>query len=305
MSPGESAARPSSALEIGLGIDQRLGLSVAQLRDLTPRCRDRGYDSMWTNASTDYDPVALCVAWHAASGLRTGISVVPIQRNPPAVLALAARTAHELTAGTFRLGIGAGSVTEKPIGAVRAYVAEVREVAKDVPIFVGALGPQMLRLAGEISQGAALNWCTPEQVAWSREKAGAAAKMLDYIRVCVDDDVKAARRALAEQILAYALLVRPSGASGYRTHFARMGFDEEVAFLERLQREGRKGVELADAVPDRMLTAFGYAGRGDGARDWFRAAARGLDIAVVRLLTPRPGDLRPIHAAIEAFAPRN
>lgn len=290
-------------MQIGVGIDQRLGLPVAQLRDLAPLARDLGYESLWTNASLDYDPVALCVAWHAASGLATGISVVPIARNPAAVLALEARTAHELTGGTFTLGIGAGSITEKPIAAVREYLGDVRKVATNVPIIVGALGPQMLRLAGRHAQGAALNWCTPEQVAWSREQAGPRAKMIDYIRVCVDDDLAAARRAVAEQILSYALLVRPSGASGYRTHFERMGFSEEIAFLTQRRASGATEAELARDLPERMLTTFGYAGRGDGAREWFLRMAEGLDVAIVRILTPRPGDPRPVHAAMKAFAP--
>lgn len=289
-------------MEIGVGIDQRLGLSVAQLRDLAPRARDLGYESVWTNASLEYDPVALCVAWHAASGLKTGISVVPIARNPAPVLALEARTAHELTGGTFTLGIGAGSITEKPIAAVRTYLGEVRTVAANVPLVVGALGPQMLRLAGRHAQGAALNWCTPAQVAWSREQAAPGTKMVDYIRVCVDDDVAAARRAVAEQILAYALLVRPSGASGYRAHFERMGFSEEVAYLAKRRAEGATDAQLARDLPDRMLTTFGYAGRGDGARDWFLRMAEGLDVAIVRILTPRAGDPRPVEAAMRAFA---
>jgi 5,10-methylenetetrahydromethanopterin reductase len=290
-------------VEIGLGIDQRLGLSVAQLRDLAVEAKALGYQSLWTNSSLDYDPIDLCVAWHATSGLRTGISVVPIVRAPAAVLGLAARTAHELTGGTFTLGVGAGGVIEKPIAAVRAYVREVRGVAKDVPIFVGALGPQMLRLAGREAQGAALNWCTPEQVEWSRSQSGPSTKMLDYIRVCVDDDIPAARAALAQQILQYALLVRPSGASGYRKHFARMGFDEDVARLEALKAHGKDEAELVEAMPQRMLSTFGYSGRGEGAREWFMNMAKGLDVAVVRLLTPRPGDPRPVRAAMKAFAP--
>jgi alkanesulfonate monooxygenase SsuD/methylene tetrahydromethanopterin reductase-like flavin-dependent oxidoreductase (luciferase family) len=292
-------------MEIGLGIDQRLGLSAAQLRDLGKEARSLGYQSLWTNSSTDYDPIDLCVAWHATSGLRTGISVVPIVRAPAAVVGLSARTAQELTGGTFTLGIGAGGVIEKPIAAVRAYVREVRAVAKDVPIIVGALGPQMLRLAGREANGAALNWCTPEQVAWSRQQAGPSAKMIDYIRVSVDDDVPAARRALAQQILQYALLVRPSGASGYRKHFARMGFDADVAQLEALRAQGKSDDDLIRAMPERMLTTFGYAGRGEGAREWFAKMSRGLDVAVVRLLTPRPGDSRPVQAAIRAFAPQH
>jgi len=290
-------------MEIGLGIDQRLGLSVAQLRDLAKEAEELGYLSLWTNSSLDYDPIDLCVAWHATSGLRTGISVVPIVRAPAAVVGLSARTAHELTGGTFTLGIGAGGVIEKPIAAVRAYVREVRGVAKDVPIIVGALGPQMLRLAGREANGAALNWCTPDQVEWSRQQAGPKAKMIDYIRVCVDDDVEAARRALAQQILQYALLVRPSGASGYRKHFARMGFDADVSRLEALKAQGKSDDELIAAMPERMLTTFGHAGRGEGAREWFAKMSRGLDVAVVRLLTPRPGDIRPVQSAMRAFAP--
>ena len=290
-------------MEIGLGIDQRLGLTAAQLRDLAAHAKDLGYQSMWTNASLDYDPVVMCAAWYASSGVRTGISVVPITRNPAVILALAARTAHQLTGGTFTLGVGAGSVTEKPIAAVRAYVRDIMKVAPDVPLLIGALGPQMLKLAGKEADGAALNWCTPEQVDWSRAQTGSKSRMLDYIRVCVDEDVSAARRAVAEQILSYALLLRPSGASGYRRHFARMGFDEEVSYLERLKTEGKNDDELVRAMPERLLATFGYAGRGDGAREWFKKMSRGLDVAVVRLLTPRPGDMRPIKAALSAFAP--
>ena len=290
-------------MEIGLGVDQRLGLSVAQLRDLAGEARSLGYQSLWTNSSLDYDPIALCIAWHAEAGLRTGISVIPIGRGPAEVVGLAARTAHELTSGTFTLGIGAGSVTERPIAAVRGYVAGIRKVAREVPLIVGALGPQMLRLAATHAHGAALNWCTPAQVEWSRSEAKT--KMVDYIRVCVDEDLAAARRALAQQILAYALLVRPSGAGGYRKHFERMGFGDDVAKLEALKAAGRSEDDLIRAMPERMLTTFGYAGRGDGAREWFRDMARGLDVAVVRLLTPRPGDMRPVAAAMEAFAPSN
>ena len=129
--------------------------------------------------------------------------------------------------------------------------------------------------------------------------------MVDYLRVCVDDDVPAARRALAQQIVAYAMLTRPSGASGYRKHFARMGFDEEVANLEALKAEGKSEEELIRAMPERLLATFGYAGTGDGAREWFAKMSRGLDVAIVRLLTPRPGDIAPIHAAMRAFAPAN
>ena len=287
-------------MEVGLGVDSRLGLSASQLRDLAPEASALGYQSLWTNANVDYDPIAMCVAWHERSGLATGVSVAPIARNPAPVLALAARTAHEITGGKFVLGVGSGSVTERPIHAVRAYVDELRRTAKDVPIYIGALGPQMLALAGRHADGAALNWCTPGQIAWSRERVGPRAKLVEYIRLCVDDDVAAARLALAKQILSYALMVRPSGARGYRAHFERMGFGRQLDELERGQAAGASEDDLARAVPDEVLSAIGYAGPASGAAAAFRSLSQGLDVAIVRVLVSRSGNVDGVRAVMRA-----
>jgi alkanesulfonate monooxygenase SsuD/methylene tetrahydromethanopterin reductase-like flavin-dependent oxidoreductase (luciferase family) len=291
-------------VEIGLGLDSRLGLSAAQLRDLAPEASALGYQSVWTNAGVDYDPIVMCVAWHARSGLPTGVSVVPIARNPAPVLALAARSAHELTGGRFVLGVGSGSVTERPIAAVRSYIDELRQTAKDVPIYVGALGPQMLALAGRHAEGAALNWCTPAQVAWSRERVGPRAKLIEYIRMCVDDDVTAARLALARQILAYALQPRPSGARGYRAHFERMGFRPQLDRLDARRAAGSSDDDLARVVPDEMLSAFGYAGPAAGAAAAFAKLSAGLDVAIVRVLVARHGDVEGVRATMRAALSR-
>ena len=301
-----SAQADNTRVEIGLGLDSRLGLSTAQLRELAPLAKELGYQSLWTNAGTDYDPIGMCVAWNQITGLPTGVSVVPIARNPPDVLALAARTAHELSDGRFVLGIGSGSVTDKPIRAVREYVEAVRKTAPQVQIAIGALGPQMLRLASTHGQAAALNWCTPEQVAWSRaqvERTGPTTRLVEYIRVSVDDDAVAARLALAKQILAYALLVRPSGARGYRAHFERMGFGADLAELEARKSNGASEDELARTMPERMVSAFGYYGAGGNGTSVFARLAFGLDVAIVRVLNPRPGDPTPVRRALQAFAP--
>ena len=82
------------------------------------------------------------------------------------------------------------------------------------------------------------------RIAVSREQvdAGAARAGRDpgtvpvtmYIRVCIDDDVAAARHALGTQVLGYAM-GRPGTpqAAGYRGLFAQMGFDAELNELER------------------------------------------------------------------------
>ena len=171
------------------------------------------------------------------------------------------------------------------------------------PVFLGALGPKMLGLAGELADGAALNWCTPEHIAWSRERVGdgsrsvgrdpADVRLAAYIRVCVDDDVDAARRAFARAMLGYAL--GPPRASergralGYRAHFERMGYAEALAEMDRMVDGGASPDQLADAFPPELLSSVGYYGDAAGAANAFRRLAEGLDIAIVRVVAARPG----------------
>jgi alkanesulfonate monooxygenase SsuD/methylene tetrahydromethanopterin reductase-like flavin-dependent oxidoreductase (luciferase family) len=181
------------------------------------------------------------------------------------------------------------------------------------PVYLAALGPQMLRLAGEIADGALLNWATPERIAVSRERidAGAAragrdpgaVPMTMYIRVCVDDDVAAAREAFGAQVLSYAMgrPGTPQGA-GYRGLFAQMGFDPELSELEHRRDRGAAMPELVAAASDEMLQAVGYYGPAAPAPAAFARLSAGLDEAIVRIVTVRPG-LEPVGAAMAALTP--
>ena len=267
-------------------------------------------------------------------GLATGISVLPVAGWTAPVLAATAGTVGELSGGRFVLGIGAGSsfyetsrtslglAAHPPIALMRDYLVTVRALLAGeqvdyegaavrlrgvklgfkpprVPVYLGALGPQMLRLAGAHADGAALNWCTPEQIAWSRaeieagaRKAGrdpAEVKVVEYIRICVDDDEDRARRALARATLPYAL-AQPGNPKnvGYRAHFARMGFDEALNELEAMQARGAAADDLADKFPPELLQRVGYYGPAAGAAAAFRRLAEGLDLAIVRIVPARP-----------------
>jgi alkanesulfonate monooxygenase SsuD/methylene tetrahydromethanopterin reductase-like flavin-dependent oxidoreductase (luciferase family) len=181
------------------------------------------------------------------------------------------------------------------------------------PVYLAALGPQMLRLAGEVADGALLNWATPERIAVSRERidAGAARAGRDpgsvpitmYIRVCVDDDVAAAREAFGAQVLGYAMgrADTPQGA-GYRGLFAQMGFDAELSELEERRDRGAAMPELVAAAPDEMLQAVGYYGPPGPPPAVFARLSAGLDEAIVRIITARPG-LEPVSAAMAALTP--
>jgi alkanesulfonate monooxygenase SsuD/methylene tetrahydromethanopterin reductase-like flavin-dependent oxidoreductase (luciferase family) len=281
----------------------------------------------------------------------TGISVVPVPNWSVPALASVAATAGALTHNRFTLGIGTGSITSPhyremfgladvpPIALMRDWLIALRGLVAGervelagravtlkgvqldwplgerprVPVHLAALGPQMLRLAGSHADGAALNWCSPEQIAWSRErvaegarKAGRdpnAVEIVEYVRVCVDDDEDAARRAYTRAIMGYAM-ARPGASKeqGYRAHFGRLGFDAALTELEERRDRGASEDELIDAFPRELLLSVGYFGKAAGAASAFRRLAEGLDTALVRVVPARPGK-EAVMQVIEACRP--
>jgi alkanesulfonate monooxygenase SsuD/methylene tetrahydromethanopterin reductase-like flavin-dependent oxidoreductase (luciferase family) len=337
---------------IGAGLDARLGLPFDQLREAAKEAARLGFESLWTPAGTVPDSFHVCAAWSQDTSLRTGISVVPaVSRWTPPGLALQAATLAQISGGQFVLGLGTGGygprfwssvgLPDRPIAVMREYVTQVRTLlageqvtagpivtgapgwprhvslgVKDLPsapVYLAALGPQMLRLAGEIADGALLNWATPERIALSRsridegaaraEREPGSVPMTMYIRVCIDDDVAAARQAFGTQVLGYAMGhagVPPT--AGYRGLFGQMGFDEVLTELEQRRDRGESLPELVAAVPDEMLTAVGYYGPPGPAPAAFARLAVGLDEAIVRIITARPG-LEPVVDAMTALEP--
>jgi alkanesulfonate monooxygenase SsuD/methylene tetrahydromethanopterin reductase-like flavin-dependent oxidoreductase (luciferase family) len=334
---------------VGVGLDGRLRLPFPELREAGSVAASLGFARAWTPAGGVPDAFHVCGHWSAATGgsLRTGISVVPAPTWTVPTLAAQAATLGQIAPGGFSLGIGTGGygpgawaargLPDKPIAIMREHLVALRgllrgeEVSLDglavrlrrarlagvggepVPVLLAALGPQMLRLAGEAADGALLNWAAPEAVAGARDlvaegaaRAGrdpAEVPLVMYVRVCVDDDLAAARRALGAQVLGYAL-GRPGvpNTVGYRGHFGRMGFDEVLTELEARREGGAALAELVDAAPDELLASVGYWGPAAGAPEAFARLADGLDEAVVRVVTARPG-LAPVVEAMEALTP--
>jgi alkanesulfonate monooxygenase SsuD/methylene tetrahydromethanopterin reductase-like flavin-dependent oxidoreductase (luciferase family) len=285
-------------------------------------------------------------------GVETGIGVSPVMYRTPLSFAMAGGTVSEITGGRFIMGIGTGAAYRpqarrmlgvgrmSALALMRDYLTVIRELLAGervnhegetvtlrgmrlgiappprTPVYLGALGPRMLELSGELADGASLNWCTPEQIAWSRERidAGAALagrqpseiKMAEYIRICVDDDVDAARIALAKATMGYALGAEvPTERErqlGYRAHFERMGYTEALAELDQMRSKGASRDEVAAAFPVEILLAVGYFGPANGAAAAFKRLAQGLDTAIVRVVASGPG-LEPVRAVMESCAP--
>ena len=338
---------------IGVGLDGRLGLPFTDLRAAAREALDFGFESLWTPAGGIPDSFHVCAAWSQDTGLRTGISVVPAARMwTPLGLAAQTATLAQLSGGRFVLGIGTGGygpdfwasvgLSNKPIAVMRDYVTQVRALlagetvtagppsdnpapgwpqpaslgVRDLPaapVYLAALGPQMLRLAGETADGVLLNWATPERIAASRARvdegsaragrAPGSVPLTMYIRVCIDDDLAAARQAFGAQVLGYAM-GRPGipQDAGYRGLFAQMGYDAELRDLEKRRDNGTPWPELVAAAPDEMLRAVGYYGPAAGAPAVFARLSAGLDETIVRIITARPG-LAPVRDAMAALTP--
>ena len=285
-------------------------------------------------------------------GLGTGIAVSPVMYRSPVAFAMSGGTLSQLTGGKFYMGIGSGGAYRprsrqsmglprlSALAMMRDYlitvkglvngeeadyqgdVVTLRGIKLDIdppprtPVYLGALGPEMLRLSGELADGACLNWCNPDQIAWSRERVAEGAarvgrdpnevKMVEYIRICVDDDVDTARLAYAKATMGYALgatvpSTRERGL-GYRAHFERMGFTEELAGLDEMRMNNATRDEVAEAFSPDLLSTVGYYGKADGAAEAFGKLSQGLDTAIVRVVAARPG-VDSILAVMRACAP--
>jgi alkanesulfonate monooxygenase SsuD/methylene tetrahydromethanopterin reductase-like flavin-dependent oxidoreductase (luciferase family) len=183
----------------------------------------------------------------------------------------------------------------------------------EVPLYLSALGPQMLRLSGELADGVCLNWTTPDQRLWARERiaegaaragrAPSAVTLMEYIRVCIDEDEAKAKLAFARAFMGYALS-RPGASkdSGYRGHFTRMGFDAVLTGIEALRDRGASADEVALAFPEDFLRQMGYYGKAAGAAEALKDLSRELDVAVVRIVGSEPGLERAL-ATVGACAP--
>jgi F420-dependent oxidoreductase-like protein len=251
-----------------------------------------GVRQVWLAQRFDFDSIALAgLVGAAVPGLGVGTSVVPINPRQPLTLVSAAQTAQAATHGNFSLGLGLGAPAiesqafgvswDKPIRRLREYLTVLRSVLYDgkaefhgqevtaspewpvdvpggapLPVYVAAMGPQALKVTGELADGTLPYLAGPRTIGDfivpTITKAAADAgrpqpRVIAIVPVVIDDDADAARALAAEELAFYATV--PS-------------------YQAVIEREGVGGVaELAvvgtaDAV-SRQLIAYRDAGATD------------------------------------------
>lgn len=258
------------------------------------RAEALGFHTAWVGQTFDHDALTLlALAARATRRIELGTWVVPIQPRHPSVLAQQALTVQAASGGRLLLGVGVShaAVVEKRLGLpydrpalrMREYMCALapllagREVhfvgetlrvsvqvgvdASPPPVFLAALGPHMLRLAGELADGVAIWLGGPrylERYALPRIRAAAEAAGREMPRVACGLPVAVTADEAVARASAEAFLARSSRLPAYRRVLEREGAASpgEVAVVgdasavgEALERLAGLGVTDFNAVP--------------------------------------------------------
>jgi probable F420-dependent oxidoreductase len=268
----------------------RLATYIIPGRDMAPaidsvhRAEELGYDSVWVTHGLGRDSFLVLQAYGAATTrIGLGNGVVPIYPRHPVAMAQAALTLAELTRGRFRLGIGIshrasmeamlGLTLIEPLAVMREYVAVLRGALgagaefeskhfrvhwslglptrpPAPPVFLAALSPRMLELAGEIADGAVL-WLTPPAyvrdvavpaLARGRQRAGKTLEGFEIVAavpLAITHDRTPALATFRTELVRYLQL------PFYRAMLERAGFAE---VLRAFDADGQTPEALAEAL---------------------------------------------------------
>jgi 5,10-methylenetetrahydromethanopterin reductase len=254
---------------VGLIFLDRPGL-VEQV-ELVRYAEQRGFESAWVcETRLVRDAITPLAAFAAKTErIKLGTGVVNNWTRTAALMAMTLATLHELAGERVILGIGAyweplasnqGIFRRKHLAAMREYVTVVRRLLdletvtyegevvkvndlrldlgdgvprtpKAAPVYIGATGPRMMELAGEIGDGVFHNFFTSvdylrkslQMVERGTQRAGRTVQEIDMpqmMAVAMSDDAAAARNTARYAVTMYM---------GQQPHIARAsGVDEQV-----------------------------------------------------------------------------
>ena len=257
--------------------------------------RDEGFRRAWvTQMPWQADVLTvLAVAFREMDTIEVATGVLPIQNQHPMLLAQRALTLSSISGGRFILGLGLthrmvtegmwGIPWDKPVRRLGEYLdgllpllagkeanatgetVTTRGVlripnAPALPVYIAALGPQMLRLTGRRCAGT-VTWMTgpktlAEHVGPTLRRAAAEAgrpegevQVAASLPIAVTDDVEGLRARAAEQFAVYGQL--PS----YRAMLDHEGYrdPQDAAFIGDEKFVTERIDELRDAGVDEFV----------------------------------------------------
>jgi 5,10-methylenetetrahydromethanopterin reductase len=280
--------------------------TLAQGMDFARYAESKGFEAIWQAESRLVREATVPMAAFAAvtQHIKVGSGVVDCWSRNPARLAATFSTLDDLAPGRVILGIGAwwdplaakvGIDRARPIRAMREIVTTVRALlanetvtfhgdfvhldgveldyvyqerrAKDIPIYIGATGLQMMELTGEIADGVVLNYLVSpsynaqamEALARGAERAGRAVDDIDrpQLVVCSVHEDRQVALDMARQMVTQYLGQQPHimKASGVPQSLL-----DAVGEVLTWPATHEQVIEASKLVPDdivEMLTASG------------------------------------------------
>lgn len=272
--------------------------SIEDLRGRILKAEELGYDTVGLPQIAARDAmITLASIAPQTSRIRLGTGIVPIWTRTPVALAQEAASLQEAAQGRFMLGVGVGhrvlieswhgTTFHDPLEAMRDYLTILKDVLSNgavdhqgsvfrasfafmgyqptnVPVFVAALGPKMLQLAGELADGVVLWLSSPKhirEVAIPNLKIGAerAGRRVEDLEIfgCLfaapGPDRQSARDAIRQQLLTYLQL------PFYRSVMMASGFDADLHGFDAGLKQGLVPEALA-ALSDELIDDIAATG---------------------------------------------
>jgi probable F420-dependent oxidoreductase len=276
------------------------GMPAAASAELAGRIEALGYSAMWLPEVAGRDPFAH-IAYLATqtSSLSFATGIASIHHRLPGMMKQAANTVAEQSGGRFILGIGVSHQPfvegfrkvsyDKPLTTMRNYLEAMDTSpfmaagpAEPPPRLLAALGPKMLALAAEKTDGAHPYWTTPEHTAQAREIIGPDKLLCVEQKVVLSSDPSEARATANAALSIYADL------PNYRNNWLRLGYTNEQI----------------DARDDAFIDAVVAWGTADQIETRFQAHIdAGANHVCIQALDPA-NPFQPHERALEALAPK-
>ncbi|MFB6134081.1 MAG: 5,10-methylenetetrahydromethanopterin reductase [Halanaeroarchaeum sp.] len=318
------------------GVEITPEIPIDEVVELGVTAEERGFDVAF--ASSHYnnrDPFqALAGLADRTNAIRVGPGVANPYETHPVTLASRVATLHETSGGRAVFGLGAGDrSTLSNLGVDRdrplRRVLETMRVARrlfagdrvthegtftvedaglnydvgSIPVYVGAQGPHMLRMAGKYADGVLVNASHPADVGWAsdrvtegiedREPRRDPPDVTAYASVSVARNEPAAREAARPPV---AFIAGGADERALKRH------DVDVGLATRIGEHVEAG-RFEDAfslVSERMIDAFSVTGTTDTVARRFDALLENVDSVVVGAPLG-PDRARAIELAAEAL----
>jgi 5,10-methylenetetrahydromethanopterin reductase len=297
------------------GIELTPEIPVSEVAALGERAERAGFEAVF--ASCHYNNRGPFVALDRVAAATDEVLVGPGVVNPydthPVKLASQVATLDEVSDGRALLGVGAGDAStlsnlgverDRPLrrvletckvaqalwdgervdhdGTFLARDAGLNYDAGEIPVYVGAQGPHMLRMAGKHADGVLVNASHPRDLSWSAERV--AESEADRVVPGKVDVTAFASVSIAEDADEALAAARPPvafiAAGAAPPVLDRHGIDGERAAEIGEDIEAGEFSRAFELVTDEMLDAFCIAGDADDVAEQLAAVTDHVDSVV-------------------------